>query len=194
MSTPSISMRLMRQDSSFTLGMSSSWALQPLHSTTSKALYHSWLKLRFPQHVHPLIAGGADISYHKHTLSLRLRSVIRGRPDQDKCNKQNPTAKVRFETQDSSTQYLKRHQPYTTCRNRCAFICEPQAHVFLVGTACHSRSVASVMSYECCQARKHRQLLSRLIVCFVIGLPASWKPRCKSGKKHRKSKKFFKIY
>ena len=49
-----------------TFGINSSCALQPLQNTTPKALYHSWLKLRFPHTVQPLIAGGADITAFQH--------------------------------------------------------------------------------------------------------------------------------
>ena len=49
-----------------TFGINSSCALQPLQNTTPKALYHSWLKLRLPHTVQPLIAGGADIAASQH--------------------------------------------------------------------------------------------------------------------------------
>ena len=51
-----------------TLGNSSSCALQPLHNTTPNALYHSWLKLRLPHEVQPLIAGGPDIGPIQHSV------------------------------------------------------------------------------------------------------------------------------
>jgi hypothetical protein len=56
-----------------TLGISSSCALQPLQNTTPKALYHSWLKLKFPQIVQPLIAGGADIAAAQHAAPYLVR-------------------------------------------------------------------------------------------------------------------------
>ena len=58
-----------------TLGISSSCALQPLQNTTPKALYHSWLKLKFPQLVQPLIAGGADIAAAQHAAPYLVRGA-----------------------------------------------------------------------------------------------------------------------
>ncbi len=58
-----------------TLGISSSCALQPLQNTTPKALYHSWLKLKFPQIVQPLIAGGADIAAAQHAAPYLIRGA-----------------------------------------------------------------------------------------------------------------------
>ncbi len=58
-----------------TLGISSSCALQPLQNTTPKALYHSWLKLKFPQIVQPLMAGGADIAAAQHAVRYLIRGA-----------------------------------------------------------------------------------------------------------------------
>ncbi len=58
-----------------TLGISSSCALQPLQNTTPKALYHSWLKLKFPQIVQPLIAGGADIAAVQHAAPYLIKGA-----------------------------------------------------------------------------------------------------------------------